>query len=118
MNASPAELLEELLVPKLALEPGDKDMLVMYHKFKYRLDGVKYQIESSMVNLGEDQIFTSMSNTVGLPVGIAAKMILTGNLKEKGVTLPIKAEVYEPILNELKAYGIEFTESEKVIKLI
>ena len=53
-----------------------------------------------------------------LPVGIAAKMILTGNLKEKGVTLPIKAEVYEPILYELKAYGIEFTESGKVIKLI
>ena len=117
-NASPAELLEELLVKKLNLEPGDKDMLVMYHKFKYRLNGVKYQIESSMVNLGEDQIYTSMSNTVGLPVGIAAKMILTGNLLEKGVTLPIMKEVYEPILNELKSYGIEFTESEKVINII
>ena len=103
---------------KLNLEPGDKDMLVMYHKFKYRLNGVKYQIESSMVNLGEDQIYTSMSNTVGLPVGIAAKMILTGNLHEKGVTLPINKEVYEPILNELKSYGIEFTESEKVINII
>lgn len=52
-NASPAELLEELLVKKLNLEPGDKDMLVMYHKFKYHLNGVKYQIESSMVNLGK-----------------------------------------------------------------
>ena len=117
-NASPAELLEELLVKKLNLEPGDKDMLVMYHKFKYRLNGVKYQIESSMVNLGEDQIYTSMSNTVGLPVGIAAKMILSGNLHEKGVTLPINKEVYEPILNELKSYGIEFTESEKIINII
>ena len=117
-NASPAELLEELLVKKLNLEPGDKDMLVMYHKFKYRIDGVKYQIESSMVNLGEDQIYTSMSNTVGLPVGIAAKMILTGNLLEKGVTLPINEEVYEPILNELRSYGIKFKESEKVINII
>jgi hypothetical protein len=51
-------------------------------------------------------------------VGIAAKMILTGNLLEKGVTLPINKEVYEPILNELKSYGIEFTESEKVINII
>jgi saccharopine dehydrogenase-like NADP-dependent oxidoreductase len=59
-----------------------------------------------------------MSNTVGLPVGIAAKMILSGNLHEKGVTLPINKEVYEPILNELKSYGIEFTESEKVINII
>lgn len=115
-EASPAKLLEEILVKKLSLEPGDKDMLVMHHQFKYVLKGKKYKIESSMVNLGIDQHLTSMSNTVGLPVAIAAKMILTGKLSEKGVTLPIKKEVYDPILNELKNHGIKFSETEKLIK--
>jgi saccharopine dehydrogenase-like NADP-dependent oxidoreductase len=65
-----------------------------------------------MINIGEDQTYTSMSNTVGLPVAIAAKMILKGQLLEKGVTLPIHAEIYEPILNELEAHDIRFEEHE------
>ena len=87
-------------------------MLVMYHEFIYSLGGVKHQITSSMINIGEDQTYTSMSNTVGLPVAIAAKMILTGELKEKGVTLPIRKDVYEPILAELEQFNIRFQEEE------
>ena len=105
-------LLEKLLVAHLSLQEGDKDMLVMYHEFVYALNGTKHKITSSMINLGEDQTYTSMSNTVGLPVAIAAKMILNGDLKEKGVTLPIRKEVYEPILTELELYNIRFNEEE------
>jgi saccharopine dehydrogenase-like NADP-dependent oxidoreductase len=65
-----------------------------------------------MVNIGEDQTFTSMSNTVGLPTAIAAKMILNGQLKTKGVTLPIQPEVYNPILEELASFNIRFVETE------
>jgi saccharopine dehydrogenase-like NADP-dependent oxidoreductase len=70
-----------------------------------------------MVNLGEDQVYTSMSNTVGLPVAIAAKMILQEEISQKGVTLPIQKEVYEPILQELSKYGISFEEHETKINL-
>jgi saccharopine dehydrogenase (NAD+, L-glutamate forming) len=87
-------------------------MLVMIHEFEYELNGSKNQITSSMVNIGEDQVFTSMSNTVGLPVAICAKMILTGELKSKGVTLPVQKEVYTPILKELESYDIRFLEKE------
>jgi saccharopine dehydrogenase-like NADP-dependent oxidoreductase len=111
-NASPAQLLEKLLASKWKLEEGDKDMLVMYHEFEYTHEGREYKVISSMINIGEDQTYTSMSNTVGLPVAIAAKMILTGQLLEKGVTLPIHAEIYEPILNELEAHDIRFEEHE------
>ena len=65
-----------------------------------------------MVNIGEDQTYTSMSNTVGLPVGIASKMILNGDIKITGVTLPIYPEVYEPILKELEEHNIRFIEKE------
>ena len=115
-DASPAQLLEKLLVRKLSLAEQDKDMLVMYHEFEYTLNGKLMGITSSMINIGEDQLHTAMSNTVGLPVAICAKMILTEELKEKGVTLPVKKEIYEPILEELESFNIIFKENEYLIE--
>ncbi len=113
-NATPAQVLQKILVDKLVLEEGDKDMIVMIHEFEYTLNGENGKITSSMVNIGEDQTYTSMSNTVGLPAAICAKMILTGELKDIGVTLPVQKHVYEPILKELEGYNICFVEKEIV----
>lgn len=112
-NASPAQLLEHILVNKWTLDPTDKDMLVMYHEFIYELGGKRHTITSHMVNIGEDSVYTSMSNTVGLPAGICAKMILTDELTLKGVQLPITPAIYNPILDELEEMGIAFFEEEK-----
>jgi saccharopine dehydrogenase-like NADP-dependent oxidoreductase len=114
-DASPAQLLEKILTKKLVLGPKDKDMLVMYHEFEYEQNGKHFMVTSSMVNIGEDQTYTSMSNTVGLPVAIAAKMILNGQIMKKGVTLPIAKEIYEPILNELEDFGITFNETKSAL---
>jgi len=65
-----------------------------------------------MVALGEDQTYTAMSKTVGLPIAIATVAILNGTIKKPGVQLPISKDVYLPILEKLKDYGIEFTEKE------
>jgi saccharopine dehydrogenase-like NADP-dependent oxidoreductase len=65
-----------------------------------------------MVCIGDDQIYTAMAKTVGLPVAIATLQILNGNIKTPGVQLPIKKEVYDPILIELAAHGIVFNETE------
>lgn len=112
-DASPAQVLQKILVDKLSLNEGDKDMIVMIHEFEYELDGKSYEIRSSMVNIGEDQVYTSMSNTVGLPAAICAKMILNGDLREKGVTLPVKKDIYMPILKELEEFDIKFVEEER-----
>ena len=111
-GATPAQLLEKLMVRKMSLSKEDKDMLVMYHEFEYVQNGKNKKIVSSMINIGEDDVYTSMSNTVGLPIGIATKMILNGEIKSTGVTLPIQKEVYEPILNELEENGVVFNEYE------
>ena len=111
-SASPAEVLQKILVGKLSLEEGDKDMLVMIHEFEYTLANENRKIISSMVNIGEDQLYTSMSNTVGLPAAICAKMILTEQIKTKGVTLPVDKDVYSPILEELETFDIRFKEEE------
>ena len=114
-DASPAQILQKILVDKLSLEDGDKDMLVMIHEFEYDLNDTQYKITSSMVNIGEDKVYTSMSNTVGLPAAICAKMILNGQLKTTGVTLPVSKDIYEPILEELEEYDICFKEVESIL---
>jgi saccharopine dehydrogenase (NAD+, L-glutamate forming) len=111
-KATPAQILQKILMDSWTLDAHDKDMIVMYHKFGYELNGKNHQIDATMVALGEDQTYTAMSKTVGLPIAIATVAILNGTIKKPGVQLPISKEVYLPILEKLKDYGIEFTEKE------
>jgi saccharopine dehydrogenase-like NADP-dependent oxidoreductase len=111
-NATPAQILEKILNDRWTLQPRDKDMIVMYHKFGYEINGVKRQIDSKMVCLGEDQTYTAMAKTVGLPVAIATLQILNGKITTPGVQLPITKEVYLPILAELETLGVVFKEVE------
>lgn len=111
-KATPAEILQKILMDKWTLQPGERDMIVMYHKFGYELNGEKKQIDSTMVTIGEDDIYTAMSKTVGLPLAIVTLAILNEKITTPGVQIPIKKEVYEPTLKELKSYGIVFKEKE------
>jgi saccharopine dehydrogenase-like NADP-dependent oxidoreductase len=111
-KGTPAQILQKILMDSWTLAQEDKDMLVMYHKFGYELDGKKQQIDSTMVCLGEDQTYTAMAKTVGLPVAIATLAILNKKITTPGVQLPINKEVYTPILNELENHGIIFKETE------
>ena len=110
-NATPAQALQKILMDKWTLDENDKDMIVMYHKFGYELNGKRKQIDSNMVIIGEDTVETAMAKTVGLPVAIAALKILNGEITTPGVQIPIAKEVYEPILKELEDYGIVFKEN-------
>ncbi|MGQ2982898.1 saccharopine dehydrogenase family protein [Flavobacterium sp.] len=109
-NATPAQILEKILSDKWTLKQDDKDMIVMYHKIGYELDGKEHQIDATMVCIGDDQTYTAMAKTVGLPVAMAALQILNGNITTPGVQLPLKKEVYLPILNELEEFGVVFNE--------
>jgi saccharopine dehydrogenase (NAD+, L-glutamate forming) len=109
-NATPAQILQKILMDSWTLSKDDKDMIVMYHKFGYELDGKKRQIDATMVVLGEDQTYTAMSKTVGLPVAMATLDILNKKIVTPGVQIPITREVYKPILKELESYGVAFTE--------
>ena len=109
-NATPAQMLEKILSNNWTLQPEDKDMIVMYHKIGYEINGEQKQIDSTMVCLGDDQTYTAMSKTVGLPVAIATLKILNGEILTTGVQLPTAKEVYLPILVELEKYGVVFKE--------
>ncbi len=109
-NATPAQVLQSILEKKWSLDPSDKDMIVMVHMFGYSLNGKRELITSSMVSIGDDQTFTAMAKTVGLPVGIGALKILDRSIHKPGVHLPVTKDIYLPILNELENYDISFKE--------
>jgi saccharopine dehydrogenase (NADP+, L-glutamate forming) len=135
-DASPAQLLQDLLERRWKLQENDKDMIVMQHLFEYvsgpalkeaggnavqdvmellKPEYGKRRITSSLVVKGEDQVYTAMAKTVGLPAAIVTKLILQGKIKLAGVQIPTVKEIYEPLLAELEAYGVRFEEKEQAV---
>lgn len=109
---SPAATLQHLLEQKWKLGPSDKDMVVMWHRFRYAIEGRHRTIHASLGVIGEDQVYTAMARTVGLPIGIGAKLLLNGGITDRGVLLPLKPVIYDPVLDELESFGIRFAEEE------
>lgn len=114
--ATPAQVLEKMLKAKWTLAQGDKDMIVMQHLLEYEQDGEQREITATLVTTGDDETHTAMTKTVGLPIGILAKLLLQGKITERGVVIPIQPELYAPVLEELKQFGIDFVEKERVIQ--
>lgn len=117
--STPAQILQKILEKKWSLKPGDKDMIVMWHKIRTRdnADSPEEEIHSSMVVIGDEEPRTAMAKTVGLPMAIAAKLILNGTITTPGVHAPVTKEIYEPILNELESFGISFEEREMPLSI-
>jgi len=115
-DATPAKILQKLLEEKWKLEPGDKDMIVMQHIFKYELNQQQHQITSSLVVKGKNEVETSMAITVGMPVAFATEMLLKGEIHLTGVHTPVIPELYNPILSKLENIGIHFIEEHQVIE--
>lgn len=110
-----ADVLQHLLETRLAMRPGDRDMIVMLHEIAYTTaasPGVTRKITSSLVVHGEDHLRTAMAKTVGLPLGIAAVSILEGKIKLTGLHIPISPGIYTPVMKELALQGIRFMEEE------
>ena len=109
-DASPAQILQKICEEKWTLASEDKDMIVMQHQFEYMQNGKQKKLKSSLLVLGDDPRYTSMAKTVGLPVAIATKLILNGEIRSTGVKIPTTKDVYIPVLKELAENGIDFIE--------
>jgi saccharopine dehydrogenase-like NADP-dependent oxidoreductase len=111
-KGTPAQILEHILNKKWKLAPDDKDLIVMWHRFVFEKGGKQKEIQASLIAKGEDSIETAMAKTVGLPLGIAAKLLMQNKISQRGVVIPTSKEIYEPVLRELKELGIELSERE------
>ncbi len=109
-TGSPAIALQQLIEQKWKLDDNDKDMIVMWHRFYYTINQQRFELQSSLIALGDDPVYTAMSKTVGLPMAIAAHLILTGKMNLTGVLLPVIPEIYLPLLDALEKWDIRFVE--------
>jgi saccharopine dehydrogenase (NADP+, L-glutamate forming) len=112
-RCSAADVLQFTLETRLALKPADRDMVVMLHEVLYELEGTPRMLNSSLIVEGTDSVHTAMARTVGLPLGIAAVLLLEGKLPLTGLHIPTLPEIYEPVLEQLEAEGIVFTDAEQ-----
>ncbi len=114
-DMTPANVLQHILEKKWSMEEEDKDMIVMEHQFDYIRLGTHRKLYSTLAVMGENSNETAMSKTVGLPVAITSKLILEGHIDLKGVQIPTDKQIYEPVLEELKGFGVEFRERDKFV---
>lgn len=114
--ATPAQILQHILEKKWTLNPEDKDMIVMFHLLKYKLNNTHYELRAHLVVEGENTTHTAMAKTVGLPLAIATKLILNDEIKIRGVQIPVHSEIYRPILEELT--GLAMTMQHTLTTLI
>jgi saccharopine dehydrogenase (NADP+, L-glutamate forming) len=105
-----AEVLEAVLLEKWKLMPGDCDEVVMYHSIGFVKDGRKQKFHSMLCVTGEDDMYTAMAKTVGLPLALGVELVLSGNCSECGVVIPVSDYWYKQILPRLEEMGISFTE--------
>jgi saccharopine dehydrogenase (NADP+, L-glutamate forming) len=113
--ATPAQILEKLLLEKWKIEPHDKDMILMQHEFVYSSNGDDVKRISSLRYDGENAQKTAMSKLVGLPVGIFIKQLMSNAVDLKGVQIPVMPSIYIPVLDELAQSGVQFQEKEVIL---
>lgn len=108
---SPLDLLERLMLAKMLYGPGERDLIVLRHEFEAAYpDGAGERICSTLIDYGLPGGDSAMARTVGLPAAAATNLVLDGRLSRAGVLIPVQADLYAPILFEIKSRGIVFRE--------
>jgi saccharopine dehydrogenase-like NADP-dependent oxidoreductase len=105
------------MLEKLAYAPGERDMLVLHHRFRATFPDHREAITSTLVDFGIPGGDSSMSRTVSLPAAMATRLILAGEIAAPGVLAPVTPDLYEPVLSELEAMGIECKERHESLEL-
>jgi hypothetical protein len=115
-SISPLDALGEIMQEKLSYRPGERDMVVLCHKFHawFEADDHFERLTSTLVDFGQRYGDSSMSRTVSLPAGIAARLILEGKISRHGVLRPVHADIYNPVLDELADLNIVCSEEKTV----
>jgi saccharopine dehydrogenase-like NADP-dependent oxidoreductase len=108
---NPLDYLNVLSLKKMSMDSGDRDMVIMLHEFVAEYPDKKEYITSTLVDYGIPNGDTSVARTVGIPCAIAVKMVVLGKIDLKGVHIPTKSQIYNPILDELEEHNIKFAEN-------
>lgn len=111
-KSNSADILLDVLLRKWTMKPDDKDLVIMRHELEYvHKSNKKTTLVSTMTLKGQNAKYSAMAKTVGLPMAILARLVLTNKIKPPvGVCIPNMPSVYRPVLAELSEHGISFKE--------
>lgn len=110
-QTSPFDIMADLMIGKMTLNPEERDMVVMQHTFVAAYsDGRKEIIRSRMLAFGIPDGDTAVARTVALPAAMGVEMILNDAIQVKGVHIPVIPEIYNPVLDQLETMGIKMDE--------
>lgn len=104
------DVLALRMLERCYYDEGERDMIVMQHEFVIRYETGDEKVYSTFVEYGIPGGDSAMARTVGLPLAIATRMTLKGEIDTRGVVTPVTPEIYDPILDELESLGISFDE--------
>lgn len=105
-SKSPLDVLATRMLEMLEMEPGEKDMVVLYHEFEADYGDRKEFITSTLVDIGIPNGDSAIARTVSLPAAMAVKLIIEGKIATPGVHVPVIPEIYGPVLKELEELSI------------
>ncbi|XP_014245986.1 alpha-aminoadipic semialdehyde synthase, mitochondrial isoform X2 [Cimex lectularius] len=109
---TPLDTLCQYLVCKLALGERERDVVVLRHDVGILWPNGNRELRGiTLVEYGQINGPTAMARTVGLPAAITAKMVLDGEIQEKGMVLPFSPDIYRPMLARLRKEGIQASEN-------
>lgn len=103
-----AAFLQKILEDKWTVEENESDAIYMAHVCYYTLNQQLFKLKSYLAVEGNGPMQTAMAKTVGMPLAIAAVLILEGKIKAKGVKIPVEEKIYGPVLERLSQTGIKF----------
>ncbi|ONH64693.1 Saccharopine dehydrogenase [NADP(+), L-glutamate-forming] [Cyberlindnera fabianii] len=114
-KGNPLDTLCALFEGMLQLEKGERDLVLLQHKFGIEnADGTTETRTSTLVDYGAPtgSGYSSMAKLVGTPCAVASQLILRDELPvKKGLIAPYSPEINDPIIKTLKEdYSIELTE--------
>jgi saccharopine dehydrogenase (NADP+, L-glutamate forming) len=111
-RGNPLDTLCAALEKKMAYEEGERDFVMLQHKFEIEhADGSRETRTSTLCEYGDPKGYSAMAKTVGVPCGVAVKQVLGGQISERGILAPMDPKINDPIMKELKEkYGIFMVE--------
>jgi saccharopine dehydrogenase (NADP+, L-glutamate forming) len=110
-RGNPLDTLCATLEKKMQFEEGERDFVMLQHRFEIEhKDGSKETRTSTLCEYGDPKGYSAMAKLVGVPCGVAVKQVLDGTISEKGVLAPMTSKINDPLMEELKKYGITMVE--------
>uniref|UniRef100_A0AAZ3SW39 Saccharopine dehydrogenase (NAD(+), L-glutamate-forming) n=1 Tax=Oncorhynchus tshawytscha TaxID=74940 RepID=A0AAZ3SW39_ONCTS len=91
-------------------DEGERDMIIMRNDVGLRHSTGELETKHiSLVVYGDPNGYSAMAKTVGYPAAIAARMVLDGEIRTKGLVVPMTKDIYGPALKRLQEEGLKFT---------